>query len=512
MTRLLHVNIIQPEHNARTLLRIAAVIIMIISVLSLMTLSANAAPLNQSQTYTVQSGDTLSSISRATNTSVSDIINLNGPTYPSLFSNPNLIYSGWVFILAPGATVPGGGSGGTYTVKSGDTLSSISRNTGTSLSDLINLNGPTYPTLYTNPNLISVGWVFILSGGSVVVAPADSAPPPPAPPAPPPPTSVSGGFEIGGQTHSLGHPNEMKYSGMRWVKYQIKWLPGMNPGSEQGRLDNAHAQGFRVLFSVTGPEFPGSINYGSYASYVAGLAAMGTDGIEIWNEMNLNREWPSGDISGHSYVNNMLIPSYNAIKSANPGTLVSTGALAPTGAFPFCGADIGIAIGCNDDTYLSQMAAAGAAGYSDCIGMHYNAGTTSPYSSSGANVGSYHYSWYYLPMESLYYNSFGGARKLCTTELGYLVGEGASLPGGFAWASTTSLAEHAQWLAENVSLASANGRTRLLIIWNVDIGGGGSDPQGGYSIIRSNGSFARPATQCTRSQAVPDDAQHLHTN
>lgn len=473
-------------------------LIIVLAILLGVVASAGASPQQQGSTYTVKGGDTLYKISRATGTSVSDLINLNGPTYPSLYTNPSLIYVGWVFKLSAGATTTGGSgtaSGGTYTVQAGDYLSSIARKTGTSVSDLITLNGPTYPSLYTNPGLIYVGWVFKLSAGAVVdntttggtdggttggTTGGDGGNPPPS-------TTVTSGFEVGGQTHGLGHPGEMRYAGMTWVKYQVKWGPGSSPDGEAGRLNNAHNQGFKVLFSVTGPDHPNSINYSAYANYVAGLAGLGADGIEIWNEMNFDREWPAGEISGANYVNNMLRPSYNAIKVRNPGTMVISGAPTPTGAFPYCGADIGGLVGCNDDTFIRQMAAAGAANVADCIGVHYNAGTTSPYATSGA-PNAYHYSWYYQPMVNLYYGAFGGARKLCFTEIGYLVGEGTNLPGGFSWASGTSVAEHAQWHAENVSLAGNSGRVRLYIVWNVDIGdNSGGDPQGGYSIIRGGG-------------------------
>ena len=34
--------------------------------------------------------------------------------------------------------------------------------------------------------------------------------------------------------------------------------------------------------------------------------------IEVWNEMNIDFEWPKGQISPSAYVNNMLAPAYNA--------------------------------------------------------------------------------------------------------------------------------------------------------------------------------------------------------
>jgi hypothetical protein len=179
----------------------------------------------------------------------------------------------------------------------------------------------------------------------------------------------------------------------------------------------------------------------------------------------------------------MLAPAYNAIKGANGNIMVISGALAPTG---FDNGHNAWA----DSRYISGMAAAGAASYADCIGVHHNAGATSPNATTGHPGGS-HYSWYFFPTLNLYYNAFGGARKVCFTELGYLSGEGFSgLPANFAWASNTSVSEHAQWLAEAASLGANSGKVRLFIVYNVDfttyeVSG---DPQAGYAMIRPGGS------------------------
>jgi hypothetical protein len=141
-----------------------------------------------------------------------------------------------------------------------------------------------------------------------------------------------------------------------------------------------------------------------------------------------------------------------------------------------------------DSRYIQGMAAAGAANYMDCIGVHHNAGATSPTANSGHPGGS-HYSWYYAATRDLYYNAFGGARQLCFTELGYLSGEGfPSIPPNFAWAANTSVAEHAQWLAEAASLSASSGRVRLMVVFNVDFTQYGDDPQAGYAMLRPNGS------------------------
>jgi hypothetical protein len=141
------------------------------------------------------------------------------------------------------------------------------------------------------------------------------------------------------------------------------------------------------------------------------------------------------------------------------------------------------------------MAAAGAANYLDCVGVHFNAGATPPSQSSGHPAGNDHYSWHFQPTMDLYYSSLG--KPVCFTELGYLSGDDyGGVPGRFSWAGSTSVGEHAQWLAEAVSLAANSGKTRLVIIFNVDFTTFGDDPQAGYAMIRADGSC--PACETLR--------------
>jgi hypothetical protein len=315
-----------------------------------------------------------------------------------------------------------------------------------------------------------------------------------SPPTPPPPVTgsvASGSWELGGQTHSLANPDRMRQAGMTWVKFQHKWSPGQSPNEVAGRIDSARANGFKVLLSIPGPLYPDSIEYGAYIEFLRGVAALGPDAIEIWNEMNFDVEWPADDINGASYVTNMLAPAYNAIKSTNPNVMVIGGAPTPTGAFGGgCGTlDFGNGnsiTGCDDWVYLQQMADAGAANYMDCMGMHYNEGILPPSQTSGDPRGEF-YSYYLQNMTNLYYNTIG--KPVCITELGYLSPEGlGELPGAFAWASNTTAAQQAAWQAEAAIIASQSGKVRMSIIWNVDIFVWGSDPQAGFAIIRPDGS------------------------
>jgi hypothetical protein len=306
--------------------------------------------------------------------------------------------------------------------------------------------------------------------------------PPPVVVAPPAGGGSGGGFELGGQVNGFDRPDLMRHAGMLWVKRQVRWGPGAT--ADPGLINDAHARGFKVLLSVLGHpgDIAGGANYADFARFVADLARFGADGIEVWNEMNIDREWPAGEIDPVRYTE-LLRQSYFAIKAANPGTLVISGAPAPTGAE---GA-FGRARVWNDNTFIAGMAAAGAANYMDCVGVHYNEGIISPTRNSGDPRDPY-YTRYYPGMVSTYFNAFGGARKLCITELGYLSGEGyGPLPGAFGWAGGTSVAQQAQWLAEAVSLARGSSTVRMIIVFNVDFTLYGDDPQGGYGIIRPGG-------------------------
>lgn len=309
-----------------------------------------------------------------------------------------------------------------------------------------------------------------------------AANPDPNLPAPVTGSAVAGGFEIGGQVTGLfpATRTALNAAKMKWAKMQLSM------GQDgTGLIAEAHGAGFKILFSVIGdPQQVMNPGYqDSYAQYVAGLAAAGADGLEIWNEMNIDREWPVGQINGANYVP-LLAKAYNAIKAANPNTLVITGALAPTGFFGAAGCTDQ---GCNDDVYTQQMAAAGAGQYADCIGVHYNEGIVSPTQSSGDPRDNYP-TRYFNTMLSRAIGPFGN-KQACFTELGYLSPEGyGALPAGFAWAQNTSIEEQATWLAQAAVQAANSGRVRLMIVFNVDFSTYGTDPQAGYAMIRADGS------------------------
>ncbi len=433
-------------------------------------------------TYIVQPGDTLWRISRQFDTSVDAIVQANR------IPNPNLIYVGQALEIpgvdAPVPVPPGPTplpvptapptsppANQTYVVQPGDTLTQIAARFGTTVQAIAQAN-----------NIVNVNFIFV---GQVLVIPG-TGPTQPAPPAPVPPAPPVGSFELGGQTQTFANKQVMKDSGMAWVKFQHKWAPGDSADVVAPLIQDAHNNGFKVLISVAGKQTypsPNSIDFAAFTQFMGALAAQGPDAIEVWNEQNIDFEWPAGQIDPATYVNSMLAPAYQAIKAANPNVMVISGAPAPTG---FDNATNAWA----DNRYIAGMRAAGAANYADCIGVHYNSGATSPSATTGHPGGS-HYSWYYMPMLDLYYNTFGGARTVCFTELGYLSGEGFSgLPPNFSWASGTTVQQQAEWLREARDMSAASGRVRMMIVYNVDFTSfdPNGDPQAGYAMIRPDGS------------------------
>src|SRR5690606_9904243 len=98
--------------------------------------------------------------------------------------------------------------------------------------------------------------------------------------------------------------------------------------------------------------------------------------------------------------------------------------------------------------------------------------------------------YYFQSMLGRGYAPFGG-KPVCFTELGFLSGQGFSdpIPASFAWASNTTVAQHAAWLAEAATAAAQSGRVRLMIVWNVDFPlYTPTDPMGGYAMFRPDGS------------------------
>ncbi|ATB44222.1 murein transglycosylase [Cystobacter fuscus] len=110
-------------------------------------------------TYSVRSGDTLSAIAQRYHTTVGALAQANG------IKNPNHILAGQKLTVPGGGSAPSSGSG-SYTVRSGDTLSGIAQRHGTTVSALAQANG------IKNPDLIQVGQKLSIPGKGGASAPS----------------------------------------------------------------------------------------------------------------------------------------------------------------------------------------------------------------------------------------------------------------------------------------------------------------------------------------------------
>ncbi|MBC7870440.1 MAG: hypothetical protein H7Y09_06340 [Chitinophagaceae bacterium] len=292
------------------------------------------------------------------------------------------------------------------------------------------------------------------------------------------------------QTNDL---NDLQTSGMTWLAVGLTYeadLPEFALRRAESWIVYAHDNGFRIMFQVQGnvEEMSSDRWYRQYdlgyAHFVSRLAEQGADAIQIWNEQNLDRNWPSERLDPIDYVD-LLRVSYQAIKMANESVMVITGAPAPTGAqeaFP------GRVI--NDDNYYVGMAEAGVAEFADCIGMNYVEGIVAPDQTSGDSRDNYP-TRYFVPMTERAYAAFQvSGLPLCMTQVGYLSPEGLDepLPLVYEWAQA-SIEEQAEWLAEAVEIAAnlPNVDIAMMLIWNVDASIEDNVSQG-YAIIRPDGS------------------------
>lgn len=444
-------------------------------------------------THVVQPGENLFRIALRYGVSVQAVAQANN------LANPNLIYVGQSLKIpaagttppptnqpttTPATQTPPPASGSTYTVAAGDNLSRIAQRFGTTVPAIAQANN------IANVNLIYVGQVLkIPAGGTVVNLPTGGGTTPPAGGGATPVPGGSSAFELGGHVNTFANVNEMRSARITWAKIQVRYNLGDNTDNAARAINEAHLNGFKSLLGVVGnPADIARVGIDAYipqfAQYVGNVASLGPFAIEVWNEPNIDREWPAGQISPQNYTR-LLQAAYQAIKAAKPEVMVISGAPAPTGFFGNC-----TGAGCDDNLFLRGMAQANAASYMDCIGAHYNEGILSPTQRSGDPRGnSGHYTRYFGSMLDTYSGAFGGSKPVCWTELGYLTmeGLGAGAPAGFEWAANTTLQQQALWLGEAAQLSRSSNRVRMMIVWNVNFTSTAPDPSGGYAIVRPGG-------------------------
>ena len=135
----------------------------VIAIIAILAWCAIAQPAHaQSQTHTVRRGETLSVIAARYGTTIQAIVQTNR------LANPNTIYAGQRLIIPTGSSGSAGqsNSGGTYTVRRGDTLFSIANRHGTTVAALMQANGLGSTLIYSGQRLVIPGASNTASSGA----------------------------------------------------------------------------------------------------------------------------------------------------------------------------------------------------------------------------------------------------------------------------------------------------------------------------------------------------------
>lgn len=214
--------------------------------------------------------------------------------------------------------------------------------------------------------------------------------------------SPSPGAEIGGEWPQLPSPSYaiqaflwwepdvarrdislVKDLGFGWVKQAFAWrdIEDIKKGAYNWYfpdliVEEVEQAGLKLLARVDRQPFwsqgPGADLYlngppqdpGDFRDFCFVLADRYQGRIQayqVWNEPNLSREWGDREPNAAEYVA-LLKACYEGIKEADPGAIVISAGLAPTGI------DLPAAI--PDERFLQEMYAAGAAQFFDVLGVN----------------------------------------------------------------------------------------------------------------------------------------------
>jgi hypothetical protein len=268
------------------------------------------------------------------------------------------------------------------------------------------------------------GDAFVQQGQQLQAAPAPSPTPAPIAVAQGP-VSVSSpdyGMSLFLWGHTATTERDLKLVtdvGFRWQKTLFQWrqIEGACKGcfdwTEADRVVRASAQSgvniiARLDFQPTWARKDGAANgppdnYRDYADFVSAFVGRYSStssigrvaAIEVWNEVNLDREWGNQTINPQQaadYVQ-LLGLAYNAAHAADPGITVVTAGLSPTGVTDGHAAD--------DVQYLQWLFDAGMQGKYDVLGAHGNTQAPEVDAAFGSLANFPHPSFYFRRVEQL---------------------------------------------------------------------------------------------------------------
>jgi LysM repeat protein len=135
---------------------------LVLSLIAVVALALTVQPAYAQKVHVVQRGETLSSIASRYGTTAQAIARANG------LRNANYIYAGQRLTI-PTGSAGSTATGSTHVVRRGDTLFSIARRYGTTVSAIVRANG------LANANYIYAGQRLIVSGGGNTAAPGQTS-------------------------------------------------------------------------------------------------------------------------------------------------------------------------------------------------------------------------------------------------------------------------------------------------------------------------------------------------
>ncbi|MBW7878236.1 MAG: LysM peptidoglycan-binding domain-containing protein [Chloroflexi bacterium] len=438
------------------------------------------------QTYTVQPGDTLFSIARRFAVSSNDLIRVNG------IADPNRIRVGQKLVIPDGSSSPSATptprpttrpSGPvvsptpvTDVVLPGDTLASVARRNGTTVTELIRLNN------IVNPDVILVGQRLIVRDSSAAAGADDGS-------APALPYAELGlGISIFVQdqppTVVIDRVTELP---LDWVKIDVGWAqiepaPGVyNFVVLDQVVDALSRRRIRILLTVSGsPQWARTSTaeggppddfavFGSFMGVMAEHFAGRVGAYQIWSEPNLRREWSSDvhRIDPASYFD-LLTVAWQAVKAVDPNAYIVSAGLAPTGFNDGVNA-------LNDRLYLQALYDLGLQDISDAIAVHaLGFGNPPDADCCQRPVGvESHYenrSFFFKNTLEDYraiMSANGDERPLWVTKFGWGTSEDTDPPGEqFVYVTYNSLIEQANYIPRAFALADELGYIGPMFLFN----------------------------------------------
>ena len=313
-----------------------------------------------------------------------------------------------------------------------------------------------------------------------------------------------------------------------WVKVQVSWkLHQPYPDSYSDEyfadldklVETAVAHNIAVLLSVAkAPEWSRPTTeldgpptdfalYQTFMNYLATRYQGRVAAYELWNEMNLQREWNGRPLNATDFVNLIQLGAAG-VRAADHNAILISGAPAPTGI------NDGVTA-VDDRVYLQQMLAAGLPNFVDAIGIHPY-GWANPPDATNAHLDTAvpshnnHPSFFFQDTLTDYaalLTDYNAANKpLWVTEFGWgtFDGLGFGSPTGAEFMTAVTEWQQAQYTLRAYEIAHNSPKIGPMILWNLNFGPllGDGYAETGYSILRPDGS---PRPVYLALQAAPKE-------